>query len=48
MKNSFYFIEKAFFVLEIFIFFFFGDFYASLPHFSDSKGQMEVEQFMMS
>ena len=44
IKNSFYFIEQAFFVLEIFIFF--GDFYAFLPHFSDSKGQMEVEQFM--
>ena len=38
MKNVFYFIEKALFVLKIFKFLYF-----SLSHFPDSKGQMELE-----
>ena len=37
MKNVFYFVLKALFILEIFKFF------PSFPHFPDSKGQMEVE-----
>ena len=41
MKNVFYFIEKAVFVLEIFKFFPF------LSTLSDSKEEMEVEQLMM-
>ena len=40
MKNVFYFIEKALFVLEIFKFLYF---FLSFPHFPDSKGQVEVE-----
>ena len=40
MKNVFYFIKKALFVLEILKFLYF---FPSFPQFSDSKGQMEVE-----
>ena len=40
MKNVFYFILKALFVLEIFKFLYF---FPSFPHCPDSKGQMEVE-----
>ena len=39
LKNVFYFIEKALFVLETFKFLYFFLF----PLFPDSKGQMEVE-----
>ena len=42
MKNAFYLIKKALFVLDIFNFF-------SLPfQFSDSKGQIEGEYTIMS
>ena len=40
MKNVFYFIEKALFVLKILIFFYF---FPSFPRFLDPEGQMEVE-----
>ena len=40
MKNVFYFIEKAFFVLEIFKCL---CFFPSSPHSPGSKGQMEVD-----
>ena len=40
IKNVFYFIKKALFILEIFKFL---HFFHSLPHFPDSKGQMEVD-----
>ena len=39
MKNAFYFIQKALFVLEIFNFLFFPSF----PHFSDLKAQIKLE-----
>ena len=45
ITNVFYFIKKAPFVLEIFKFL---NFFPSFPHFPDSKGQMEVESYMMS
>ena len=40
VKNVFYFIEKALFVLEIFKFLYF---FPSFPHLPELKGQMEVE-----
>ena len=40
MKNVFYFIEKAVFILEIFKFL---CFFPSSPHSPGSKGQMEVD-----
>ena len=39
MKSVFYFIKKAFFVLESN----FCNFFRYFPHFPDTKGQMEVE-----
>ena len=39
VKNIFYFILKAPFILKIFHFFYFSP---SFPHFPDSKEQMEV------
>ena len=40
MKNAFYFIWKAVFVLKLFKLL---EFFPFLSHFSDSKGQMQVE-----
>ena len=45
IKNVYYCIEKALFILEMFKFLYF---FPSFPQFPDSKGQKKLKKFMTS